>query len=185
VGTETFFEARDHNRTSTNHHQLEPLQHHRESQTTSMEAQPVDEVLDLVQLDRILSHIPDARSAAVIRAQIVAGCDIVEQKRHEAEALRIKLQEKKDELEREIAGLKGSQAKLNRAAKKTGALPGRVGNLIKRFDQMSLDLKQESSNFADKLEVMQRASRDEAAQTFQVIKDDIAESMTRFSRTAL
>ncbi|KAM0467851.1 hypothetical protein ACHAP7_011473 [Fusarium lateritium] len=157
-----------------------------------MEAQPVGQVLDLLHLDRILSQIPDAASAAVIRAQIVAGCEAVELKRNEAianrdeaEALRTQLQEKTGELESELAGLKGSQAKLNLVAEQTSALPGQVGDLVRRFEQMSLDLKQESSTIADRITSMQSLTEDQAAQTLQAIKDDVAERLTVISSTAL
>ncbi|RBQ65846.1 hypothetical protein FVER14953_21764 [Fusarium verticillioides] len=133
-----------------------------------MEAQQeTSRVLDLRQLDLILSFLPDPAGAKVLRAQFVSACRIVEGKEDEAKALHrsaqsqsnlleAKLKELETEREAfqeqknlEIEKLKTEQANLESLAQSLGE---RFRDLTERIGEMSGSVNNCKKTVGEKLE---------------------------------
>ncbi|KAF4998209.1 hypothetical protein FGRMN_3258 [Fusarium graminum] len=111
-----------------------------------MEQQADNTIIDLRSLDLFLHLVPEPNTAAAIRDQILQACrhveargDEVKRLNAEYEAKIVEVEAMKGDLEAKKGSIANEQIKLMSIAEKTSALPGRVDELVKRFDQMSLD----------------------------------------------
>ncbi|TVY63341.1 hypothetical protein Focb16_v014395 [Fusarium oxysporum f. sp. cubense] len=145
--------------------------------------QETSRVLDLKQLDLILSFVPNPGGAKVLRDQIVSGCRIVEAKEDEVEALharvenqstllRVQLEELKTEREsfrqqkdHEIEKLRAEQVKLENLAQTLGSqfqdLTSNAGHLSDKVDECQTAVAEKLQGFGKV--ISDRASEREKA----------------------
>ncbi|KAF4944723.1 hypothetical protein FGADI_12498 [Fusarium gaditjirri] len=143
------------------------------------EQQETSRVLDLRQLDLILSFLPNPRGAKVLRDQIVSGCRIVEAKEDEVEALHGRAANQSDRLQAQLEELDAErQAFRVQRDQEIDSLQAervKLENLAQTLDSQFQDLATNAGQVADKVNNCQTAVAEKLEGFGKVISDRSSE----------
>ncbi|KAM0084514.1 hypothetical protein ACKRZS_003355 [Fusarium odoratissimum] len=141
--------------------------------------QETSRVLDLKQLDLILSFVPNPGGAKVLRDQIVSGCRIVEAKEDEVEALHARVENQSTLLQVQLEELKTERESFRQQKdheiEKLRAEQVKLENLARTLGSQFQDLTSNAGHLSDKVDECQTAVAEKLQGFGKVISDRASE----------